>query len=89
VFRFVGEQVLTDRELAILSLVGRGCSDKEIAVQLNLSPKTVSNQLCVAMQKLDARNRTHACHLALALGALATTPAARTTIEKLKSPESA
>ena len=43
---------LTDRELEILKLVGEGKRNKEIAQELNLSPKTVDVHRCHIREKL-------------------------------------
>ena len=51
-----GEAPLTDRELQVLRLVVDGLSNKEIAQQLTISPKTASVHRTNIMQKLGARN---------------------------------
>jgi DNA-binding NarL/FixJ family response regulator len=43
---------LTDRELEILKLIGEGRRNKEIAADLNLSPKTVDVHRCHIREKL-------------------------------------
>jgi DNA-binding NarL/FixJ family response regulator len=45
--------LLTDREKEILQLLAEGKSNKEVAVQLNLSPSTVETHRTRIMQKLD------------------------------------
>jgi DNA-binding NarL/FixJ family response regulator len=50
------EAHLTERELQVLGLVVDGLSNKEIALQLNISPKTASVHRSNIMQKLGARN---------------------------------
>lgn len=47
---------LTGRELQVLRLVVNGRSNKEIAQQLNISPKTASVHRTNIMSKLDVRN---------------------------------
>lgn len=49
---------LTDRELQVFQLVGRGCETRDIARQLNLSPKTVSTYYENIKRKLDLSNKT-------------------------------
>lgn len=51
---------LTPRELEILRLAAGRLGDKEIAQQLNLSPRTVQNHLHRAYEKLGVSNRAQA-----------------------------
>lgn len=53
-------QPLTDQERRILTLVAAGASNKDIAVDLNLSERTIKNYLSVIFQKLQVNNRTEA-----------------------------
>ena len=48
---------LTDRELAVLMLIGRGLSTREIAEQLFLSVKTVESHCERMKEKLNLKNR--------------------------------
>ena len=48
---------LTRRELEVLTLVARGLSNSELAVQLCLSPATVKTYVTRLLAKLDARDR--------------------------------
>lgn len=57
---------LTERELAVLRLVAGGYSNKEIGRALGISDGTVKNHLTEILQKLDARDRTHAVFKAIA-----------------------
>lgn len=50
-------RVLTEREREIVTLVGYGASNDEIAAQLHLSPLTVKTHVRRAMSKLGARDR--------------------------------
>jgi DNA-binding NarL/FixJ family response regulator len=61
---------LTDRELEILMLTGKGFTNKAIGIQLNISDRTVQNHLANIFQKLNAENRTEAVMRAIALGFL-------------------
>jgi DNA-binding NarL/FixJ family response regulator len=54
------EVALTERELAVLRLVASGYSNKEIGRALGISDGTVKNHLTEVLQKLAARDRTHA-----------------------------
>jgi len=56
---------ITKRETEILDLISWGFSDKEIALQLNISARTVQTHVERAREKLEARNRTHAVTLFL------------------------
>jgi DNA-binding NarL/FixJ family response regulator len=56
----------TERELAVLRLVAGGYSNKEIGRALGISDGTVKNHLTEILQKLDARDRTHAVFKAIA-----------------------
>ncbi len=51
---------LTDRERAVLQLVARGLSNKEIAAALALSPHTIKAHLRSILDKLDLRSRAEA-----------------------------
>jgi DNA-binding NarL/FixJ family response regulator len=53
-------QPLTQRERKILTLVAEGASNKDIAVDLNLSERTIKNYLTIIFQKLQVNNRTEA-----------------------------
>ncbi len=59
---------LSHREIEILSHVARGISNKGIAHLFDISEHTVKNHLTSIMQKLDARDRTHAVVIALRRG---------------------
>jgi DNA-binding NarL/FixJ family response regulator len=54
------ELKLTSRELEVLSLVGRGLSNKELAESLHISEVTVSTHLGHILTKLDLRDRAAA-----------------------------
>ncbi|SEK49922.1 two component transcriptional regulator, LuxR family [Alkalibacterium pelagium] len=49
---------LTERELSILSLIGQGHNNQEIAEELFLSIGTVKNNISGILDKLDLRDRT-------------------------------
>jgi DNA-binding NarL/FixJ family response regulator len=51
---------LTDRELEVLKLAGRGLSNKEIADKLVLSPRTVQAHFANIFDKLEVGSRTEA-----------------------------
>jgi len=64
----LGEESLTPRELEILKLIAGGLSNKDIADRLALSEDTVKGHVRSLMDKLSARNRTHAVVIAVERG---------------------
>jgi DNA-binding NarL/FixJ family response regulator len=63
-----GDHVLTPREREILTLLGEGLVNKEIAVQLGISEHTVKTHLAAIYEKLGASNRAEAVATGLRLG---------------------
>jgi two-component system, NarL family, response regulator LiaR len=61
----VGSAGLTDREIEILQLIVRGCSNGEIAKQLFVTVGTVKTHVRHILNKLCVDDRTHAAVLAL------------------------
>jgi len=51
---------LTDREFEVLTLIARGRTNHEIAGQLHIAVKTVSNHISNIFSKLDVVDRTQA-----------------------------
>jgi DNA-binding NarL/FixJ family response regulator len=62
------EDVLTEREIDILTRVAMGNSNKIIASQLNISEATVKYHLKSILSKLGANDRTHAVTIAMKRG---------------------
>jgi DNA-binding NarL/FixJ family response regulator len=52
--------MLTEREREILAALARGCSNTEIAEQLDLTPKTVRNYVSAVLTKLQVVDRAQA-----------------------------
>ncbi|MFJ3927959.1 response regulator [Streptomyces sp. NPDC090022] len=59
-----GANPLTDREREVLRAAESGATNAELAARLHLSQGTVRNHLSTAIQKLAARNRQEATHVA-------------------------
>jgi len=59
---------LTDRELEVLTLVGKGYTNKAIGVQLGISDRTVQGHLAHIFGKLNASSRTEAVMRAVSMG---------------------
>ena len=49
---------LSDRELEVIQLIGKGLSTREIASNLNLSVKTIESYRAHIKEKLNLRNAT-------------------------------
>jgi two-component system response regulator DesR len=61
---------LTDRERQILDLLAAGWTNREIAVEVHLSPHTVKEHVSTVYRKLNARNRAGAVQRAQRCGLL-------------------
>jgi DNA-binding NarL/FixJ family response regulator len=61
---------LTERELEVLRLLGRGASTDEIVDALNISVHTVRNHIRNILTKLNARSRLEAVTVATRIGVL-------------------
>src|SRR5262249_55406160 len=64
-------QLLTSRELEVLRLVAAGHSNRRIATELFISPKTASVHVSRIIAKLTVTNRVEAAAVARRLGLLA------------------
>jgi DNA-binding NarL/FixJ family response regulator len=60
-----GVELLSDRELEVFELVGRGRTTKEIAAKLHLSVKTVETHYARIKEKLALKNATELTHRAI------------------------
>ncbi|KAB2348277.1 response regulator [Actinomadura rudentiformis] len=59
---------ITDREHEVLTLVGRGLANAEIAAELSISMATVKAHVARLFTKLDARDRVHLVIIAYEAG---------------------
>ena len=59
-----GSSPLTPRERDVLAMSRTGASVEDVARSLHLTNGTVRNHLSIAIQKLNARNRTEAARIA-------------------------
>ncbi len=66
-----GRDPLTEREQAILNLIAKGLSNKEIASHLFISENTVKTHISNLFQKLEVSDRTQAVTKAIRLGLIA------------------
>ncbi len=64
-------EALTDRELDVLRLAGRGLSNRQIAEELVLSPRTIQAHMANIFGKLHVGSRTEAVMVGLRRGWLA------------------
>lgn len=61
---------LTEREVEVLRLAARGLTNKEIAAELVVSPRTVQHHLAHVYEKIDRRTRAGAALFAMERGLL-------------------
>ena len=62
------QAMLTKTEVKVLDMLGSGLSNKELAIELNCSVKTIKNHLNSAFHKLGVTSRTEAFVKAIKLG---------------------
>jgi len=55
---------LTDRELEVLRLIVRGATNRQIALELHISPNTVKNHVHNILEKLEVGSRHQAAEVA-------------------------
>lgn len=66
--RSVAAMGLSERERVIIGLMGRGLTNKQIAIRLRIAPETVKSHAKHLYSKLSVRNRFEAVTLASRLG---------------------
>lgn len=64
----VSKVILSDREREVIRLIAQGFTNKEIAVRLDISPKTVETYKSRSMAKLDLRGRTDLVRFVISQG---------------------
>lgn len=64
----IGREGLGARETQVLQRVARGAANKQIAADLGITEDTVKGYLSSIMDKLGARNRTHAVTIGIERG---------------------
>ena len=64
----LNEIKITPRDQQVLHLLVQGCSNKEIASHLNISPRTVKNHISSVLAKLGMNNRVQAAIYAVRRG---------------------
>lgn len=62
------DQRLTEREIEVLKLIAKGCSNKLVADRLEITEDTVKGHVRNILEKLKANDRTHAVTIALHRG---------------------
>jgi DNA-binding NarL/FixJ family response regulator len=62
------DDMLSEREIKVLSLIAAGKSNREVAAQLAISEETAKTHVRNILAKLGAHDRTHAVTLALQRG---------------------
>ena len=61
------QKPLTRREREVLALISQGCSNKQGALRMNISPRTFESHRAEAMRKLGAKNTADLVRKALLL----------------------
>ncbi|MBI5322885.1 LuxR family transcriptional regulator [Bradyrhizobium sp.] len=61
------QKPLTRREREVLALISEGCSNKQGALRMNISPRTFESHRAEAMRKLGAKNTADLVRKALTL----------------------
>jgi DNA-binding CsgD family transcriptional regulator len=59
------KSILSERDKEILLHIANGLTDREIAAELNLSPKTINFRVEAMKRKLDAKTRAQVLAIAL------------------------
>jgi len=65
IYRPERDTLLSRREVDIVRLLAEGLTNKEIALNLEISTETVKTHICHVLRKFRALNRTHAVAIAI------------------------
>lgn len=65
------EELLTDREFEVMRKLALGQTNREIAAQLFISPKTVDTHRASILRKLELRNNSDITRFAIGIGVVA------------------
>ncbi|WP_232821035.1 response regulator transcription factor [Dyella sp. C11] len=65
---YMGGDMLSERELQVLTRVAQGLSNKKIGTELGVSEDTIKSHMKSILSKLDASDRTHAVVTAVRRG---------------------
>ena len=68
VAQHTGEELLTPKEIDVLRLIAAGNANKEIAAQLSITEETVKSRVKNILDKLGAKDRTHAVTIGVKRG---------------------
>lgn len=66
----LGDELLSKREIEVLTLVAQGNSNKRVALRLGVTEETIKAHMKSIASKLGANDRTHAVTIALTRGIL-------------------
>jgi DNA-binding NarL/FixJ family response regulator len=66
--QYTADHPLTEREMEVLKLIAKGCSNKLVADRLGITEDTVKGHVRNILEKLNASDRTHAVTIALHRG---------------------
>ena len=73
---FLPEEELSARELEVLARVVTGATNRQVAVELSISPNTVKVHVSNILAKLGAQSRAEATRIALERGLVSSNAAA-------------
>ncbi len=62
------QNILSKREIQVLTMIGKGCSAKKVADKMNISYHTVSSHIKKIYEKLGISSRSEASRIALKFG---------------------
>lgn len=60
--------VITAHGVRLVNLAAQGLTNKEIAKEMKIVEGTVKNEFVILMDRVNAKNRTHLCMIAVRQG---------------------